>query len=51
MKKILVIEKDCNNWKRLWWLKKIVIIDKDCDNWKRLIKKVHASNKMNLVVM
>ena len=35
------IQKDCDDWKKLWWLKKIVIIKKDCDkkdcnNWKRL---------------
>ena len=29
------IEKDCDNWKRSWWLKTIVIIEKGCDNWKR----------------
>ena len=29
-------DKDCDNWKRLWWLKNIVMIGKDCDNWKRL---------------
>ena len=31
-KKNLIIEKNVNNWKRLWLLKKIVIIEKDCDN-------------------
>ena len=31
-KKIVIIEKNVNNWKRLWLLKKIVIIEKDCDN-------------------
>ena len=30
------IEKDCDDWKRLWWLKKIVMIEKDCDDWKGL---------------
>ena len=42
IKKIVIIEKDCDNWKRLWCLKKIVIIEKDCDNWKRLwwLKKI-----------
>ena len=35
-KKIVMIEKDCDNWKRLKWLKKIVMIKKDFDNWKRL---------------
>ena len=51
-KKIMIIEKDCDNWKscddwkRLSWLKKIVItekivmIEKNCDNWKRLKKKL-----------
>ena len=24
-------KKDCDNWKRLWWLKRI------CDNWKRFV--------------
>ena len=33
LKKIVIIEKDCDNWEGLW-LKKIVIIEKDCDNWK-----------------
>ena len=33
-------KKDCNNWKKLWYLKKIAIIEKD-----------HVSNKINLVVM
>ena len=37
MKKIVVIEKDCGDWRRLLWLKKIVIIEKDCDHWKRLL--------------
>ena len=48
IKKILIkkIEKDCDNWKGLWWLKK------DCDIWKGLwLKKIHAYNKLNLVVM
>ena len=39
------IKKDCDNWKRLWWLRKTVIIEKDCDNWKRLQKR------MNFVVI
>ena len=30
----MIIEKNCNNWKRLWLLKKIVIIEKDWDNKK-----------------
>ena len=30
----MIIKKDCDNWKRLWWLKKIAIIEKDCDDWK-----------------
>ena len=30
----MIIEKDCDDWKGLWWLKKIVISEKDCDNWK-----------------
>ena len=43
------IEKDCDNWKRSWWLKTIVIIEKGCDNWKRFwLKKfmlvLHACN-------
>ena len=29
-----MIEKDCDNWKILWYLKKIAIIEEDCDNWK-----------------
>ena len=36
MKKIVMIKKDCDNWKRLSWLKKIVKIEKDCDNSKGL---------------
>ena len=35
LKKIVIIEKDHDYWKRLWLLKKIVMIEKDCDNWKR----------------
>ena len=31
-----MIEKDCDNWEKLWWLERIVIIEKDCDNWKIL---------------
>ena len=34
-----MIEKDCDDWKGLWWLKKIVI------------EEIYACNKMNLVVM
>ena len=40
MKKIVIIEKDYDYWKRLWLLKKIAIIEKnaiiekDCDNSK-----------------
>ena len=26
-----MIEKDCDNWKRLWWLIKIVIVEGDCN--------------------
>ena len=29
-----MIEKGCDNRKRLYWLKKIVIIEKDCNDWK-----------------
>ena len=36
IKKIVIIEKNCNNWKRSWLLKKTAIIKKDCNNWKRL---------------
>ena len=35
-KKIVIIEKDRDDWRRLWWLKKIVMIEKDCNNWKIL---------------
>ena len=29
-----------------------MIIKEDCDNWKRLwLKKIHACNKINLVVI
>ena len=28
LKNIIMIEKDYDNWKKLWWLKK------GCDNWK-----------------
>ena len=52
-KKIVIIKKDCNNWKRLWWLKRIVMIEKDCDDWKKLwwlkkivVKEIYACNKM-----
>ena len=32
--------------------KKIVMIEKNFDNWKKLwLKKIHACNKINLVVM
>ena len=34
IKNIVIIEKDHDNWKRLWLLKKIVIIKKDYGNWK-----------------
>ena len=36
----MIVEKDCNNWKRLWLLKKIV-----------MIKKINACNKINSVVI
>ena len=49
LKKIVMIEKDCDkencnkedcgDWKGLWWLKKAAI------------KKIHACNKTNLVLM
>ena len=55
----MIIEKDCNNWKRSWFLKKIVIIDKDFHNWKRswelkkimIIEKINACDKTNSVVI
>ena len=39
---MMIVEKDCDNWKELWWLKKIAIIEKNCDNWKELwwLKKI-----------
>ena len=37
LSQVIIIEKDCDNWKRSWLLKKIVIIGKDCDNWKKLM--------------
>ena len=42
IKKIVITEKNCNNWKRSWSLKKIAIIGKNCNNWKRLwlLKKI-----------
>ena len=45
----MIIEKDCDNWKRLWLLKKILIIEKDCDYWKRLwlLKKIMIIGKIN----
>ena len=49
-----MIEKDCDDWKGLWWLERIVIIEKDCDDWKGLwwlktivIKEIYACNRMN----
>ena len=36
MKKTVIIEKDCDDWKGLWWLKKIVI------------KKISVFDKMNI---
>ena len=36
IKKIVIIEKDRDNWKRSWQLKKIMIIKKDYDDRKRL---------------
>ena len=44
MKKIVIIEKNHNYWKRLWLLKKIMIIEKDCDYWKRLWQDKFSSN-------
>ena len=41
-KKFVLIEKNCDNWKKFWSLKKIVmietivIIEKGYDDWKRL---------------
>ena len=42
IKKIVIIQKDHDYWKRSWELKKIMIIEKDCDYWKRLsqLKKI-----------
>ena len=37
IKKIVIIEKDHDYWKRLWLLKKIVIIKKDCDHWNSVV--------------
>ena len=47
LSQVIIIEKDCDNWKRSWLLKKIEIIEKDCDNW----KKINAYDKINLVVI
>ena len=55
----MIIERDCDNWKRSWLLEKIVIIEKDCHNWKRswylkkimIIKKIDACDKINSVVI
>ena len=33
----MVIEKDCDNWKRSWLLKEIAVTEKDRHNWKRLL--------------
>ena len=30
LKKVVIIENDCDDWKRLWWLKKIVMIERNC---------------------
>ena len=30
LKKVVIIENDCDDWKWLWWLKKIVMIERDC---------------------
>ena len=52
MKKIVIIEKDCDNWKRLRYLKKTVIIEKDYDNWKRIviIEKYHDNWKRIVII-
>ena len=42
----MIIEKDCDNWKRSWLLKKIVIIEKDYYNW-----KINACDKTDSVVI
>ena len=52
MKKIVIIEKDCDNWKGLRYLKKTVIIEKDYDNWKRIviIEKYHDNWKRIVII-
>ena len=59
IEKIVIIKKDCHNWKRSRLLKKIVIIEKGCHNWIRLwllkkivtTKKNYACDKINSVVI
>ena len=57
LKNIVIIEKDCNNWKTLWWLKKIVMIKKYWDNlkilgwFKKILIKKNFSDEINSVVI
>ena len=57
LKEIVIIEKDCSNWKNCYnskiaVIKKNFIIEKDCDNWKDCNdQKICACNKMNSVVI
>ena len=41
------IEKDCNDWKRLWLMKRMVIIEKDRNYWRKLwsFKKIMVIEK------
>ena len=38
----MIIEKDCDYWKRFWLLKKIMIIKTDFDNWKNACDKINS---------
>ena len=59
MKKIVMIENsvviqaDCGNRKRLWWLEKIVMTEKDCNDWKfssNIKKKIRTRTPNNYCV-
>ena len=36
MENIVIMKKDCDDGKLLWWWKNIVLTEKDCDDGKRL---------------
>ena len=47
LKKIVMIEKYCYNWKKLWWLKNIVIIENSVIIEKYYNNEINFSSSIN----